>query len=188
MDSTFFRKYMDIINEAQTSDRLVITEAMISEGMLSNLAQKLASKFTAAMGDDIAQIANKVKAATGGNYALTADNIKAVANAFGLDAQDAKAEASGKEAMAETWGLAGNWQGKALQGLHSLGMLHLLMNFMGKGVFDTQLANNWVACACFILLLVTDTFWSTNKGMVGAMGKHGNQGFETDKGPVDKGY
>ena len=188
MDSTFFRKYMDIINEAQTSDRLVITESMISEGILSNIAQKLASKFTAAMGSDMAQIADKVKAATGGDFSLTADNIKAVASAFGLDAQDAKAEASGKEAMAEAWGLAGNWQGKVLQAIHSLGLLHVITNFMGHGVFDSQVANNWVACAAIILLMVSDTFWSTNKGMIGAMGRDGNKGFSTDRGPVDKGY
>jgi hypothetical protein len=36
----------------------------------------------------------------------------------------------------------------------------------------------------FILLMVTETFWSSDKGSVGAMGRYGNQGLETDKGPV----
>ena len=54
-------------------------------------------------------------------------------------------------------------------------------NFMGHGVFDSQVANNWVACVGMILIMLTATFWSKEKGMVGAMGHRGNQGFETDK-------
>ena len=54
---------------------------------------------------------------------------------------------------------------------------------MGSGIFDSQVANNWVACIGLVLLMVTATFWSKEKGMIGAMGNYGNKGFDTDKGP-----
>jgi hypothetical protein len=56
---------------------------------------------------------------------------------------------------------------------------------MGSGIFDSQVANNWVASVGMILIMVTATFWSSDRGAVGSMGRYGNKGFDTDKGPVD---
>jgi len=183
MDPKFFRKYADLI-ESVEQDKVVISEAILSEGFLSNVAKKLADKLMGMLDSKTLQgVATAVKDATGGNYALTADNAMKVASALGFDKQDAKKEADGAVAEGEEYGLAGNWQGKLLQAIHGLGALHVITNFMGSGVFDSQVANNWVACIGLILLMVTATFWSKEKGMVGAMGNYGNKGFETDKGP-----
>jgi hypothetical protein len=65
MDAQFFRKYVDIINEAQTSDRLVMTESMLTEGIVSSIAQKakgLVSKLAPAQ---LQQIQNLVSNAIG---------------------------------------------------------------------------------------------------------------------------
>jgi hypothetical protein len=183
MDPKFFRKYADLI-ESVEQDKVVISEAILSEGFLSNIAKKLADKLMGMLDPKTQQaLAMAVKDATGGNYALTADNAMKVAAALGIDKQDAKKEAGGAVAEGEEYGLAGNWQGKLLQAIHALGALHLITNLMGSGVFDSQVANNWVAAIGLVLLMVTATFWSKEKGMVGAMGNYGNKGFEIDKGP-----
>jgi hypothetical protein len=187
MDSAFFRKYADII-ETVEQNKPLISESILNEGFLSNIAQKLASKLMGMLDEKTQQaIAMAVKDATGGDYALTADNAMKVAMSLGIDKQDAKAEAEGTMSE-DSFGLAGNWQGKLLQAIHSLGVLHVLSNFMGHGVFDSQIANNWVACVGIILLMVTSTFWSSDRDMIGSMGRYGNKGFDTDKGPVSKGY
>ena len=183
MDPKFFRKYADLI-ESVEQDKVVISEAILSEGFLSNVAKKLADKLMGMLDPKTLQgVATAVKDATGGNYALTADNAMKVAAALGFDKQDAKKEASGAVSEGEEYGLAGNWQGKLLQAIHGLGVLHVITNFMGSGIFDSQVANNWVACIGLILIMVTATFWSKEKGMIGAMGNYGNKGFDTDKGP-----
>jgi hypothetical protein len=165
----FFRKYADLVESAE-QDKIFISEAILSEGFLSNIAQKMAGKLMGMLDPKTQQaLATAVKDATGGDYSLTADNAMKVAQALGLDQQDAKAEASGS-VNEEEYGLAGNWQGKLLQAIHGLGVAHVIMNFMGQGVFDSQIANNWVAAVGLILLMVTSTFWSKEKGMIGAMG------------------
>ena len=184
MDPRFFRKYADLVESAE-KNKPIISEAILSEGFLTTVAQKLANKLMSMLDPKTQEaLAVAVKDATGGNYALTADNAMKVAAALGIDQKDAKAEDDGKEAMAE--GLAGNWQGKLLQAIHGLGVLHVITNFMGSGIFDNQVANNWVAVVGMILIMVTTTFWSSDRGMVGSMGRYGNKGFDTDKGPVDR--
>lgn len=199
MDPRFFRNYANLI-EAAEQDKSVISEAILSEGFLQNVAQKMAGKLLKMLDPQTQQaLATAVKNATGGNFALTADNAMKVAAALGIDRQDASAEATGMKkaaasiantsSMAEDqWGLAGNWQGKLLQAIHGLGVLHVVSNLMGHGVFDSQVANNWVAAVGFILIMVSATFWEKSKGMVGAMGHYGNKGFETGKGPESRGY
>ena len=183
MDPKFFRKYADLI-ESVEQDKVVISEAILNEGFLSNVAKKLADKLMSMLDPKTQQaLAMAVKDATGGNYALTADNAMKVAAALGFDKQDAKKEAGGAVSEDEEWGLAGNWQGKLLQAIHGLGVLHVITNFMGHGIFDSQVANNWIACVGLILIMVTATFWSKERGMIGAMGNYGNKGWEAEKGP-----
>ena len=87
------------------------------------------------------------------------------------------------EQVAEGWGLAGNWQGKLLQLAHIAGLAgSTAVAASGSAGAGTK----WVLAAGLILLMVSETFWSTDKDSVGAMGRHGNQGLATDKGPISK--
>jgi hypothetical protein len=126
-------------------------------------------------GDTIKDIATKVKQVTGGDFTPSQENAIKVANAFGFDKMTG-ANANNPQ-VAE--GLAGNWQGKLLQMLHLAGMIGGLAHGYFKGAIGNPLIGVGI-----ILLIVSGTFWSSDRGMVGAMGKHGNKGFETDKGPT----
>ena len=55
---------------------------------------------------------------------------------------------------------------------------------MGPGR-GTQLgvASGLITVIGVVLLMFAETFFSSDRGMVGAMGQHGNKGFDTNKGP-----
>ena len=98
MDPRFFRKYADLVESAE-KNKPIISEAILSEGFLTTVAQKLANKLMSMLDPKTQEaLAVAVKDATGGNYALTADNAMKVAAALGFDQKDAKAEDDGKEA------------------------------------------------------------------------------------------
>jgi hypothetical protein len=162
MSAEVYRKYMNIINENSQTIKSLVPKAM---------------KFLG--GDTIKSIATKVKEITGGDFTPSKENAMKVAQAFGLDKMAQSQGGQSPNQVAE--GLAGNWQGRLIQ------LAHLAL--FSAGVIGTQIADvrseRVLAMAVgFILLMVTETFWSSDKGSVGAMGRYGNQGLETDKGPV----
>ena len=163
MSTQLFRKYIDIINENQQHQQL-------NEGMIDTIKGYLPKIMKLLGMTTIKEIAEKVKAATNGNYELTVDNALKVAKALGFD------ENMIKQPMAE--GIAGNWQGKLLQILHLVG----LFGGIASAAVHGSIGNPLVGIG-LIAILVTHTFWSSDRGAVGAMGKHGNKGWETSKGP-----
>jgi hypothetical protein len=87
--------------------------------------------------------------------------------------------------MAE--GIAGNWQGKLIQALYTLGLLGSAAVTMwatgpGRGT-GLGVASGLITVIGVVLLMFAETFFSSDRGMVGAMGQHGNKGVETNKGP-----
>lgn len=158
------------VNESET----------LNEGLIDMLKAKVLPKVMNLFGADAEKIANTVKQAAGGNMTLSMDNGLKVAQALGLDTA-AKDQLAKKEPKTEAWGIAGNWQGKLIQ----LGYTILV----GGGLFAgwTGAGGPWlgrfVAVLGIVLLAFADTFFSTDKGMVGAMGKNGNQGTSMENGP-----
>lgn len=167
MAAEIYRKYIDIINENSQPE-------VLDEGIMDTLKSAASKVFKALGGDTMAMIAQKVKDVTGGDYSLTKDNAIKVAKALGFEG--AVQDKEGQAQMAE--GLAGNWQGKLLQALHLGGTVGGLGSAAIFGPFMNPLFGIGI-----ILLLATATFWDDSRGMVGAMGKYGNKGWETGKGP-----
>ena len=164
-----------------------IMEQQLDEGVMDKI-KGIVPRFMQMVGaDTAADIANRVKQVTGGDYSLTRDNAVKVAKAFGFDRMVNKPVRENDGA--DQYGLAGNWQGKLLQLIHAGtiggGIAHVAM---GGGTIGGGLGAAGVAMAIVggILLLFTETFWSKNRGMVGAMGRYGNQGSEVSKGPESK--
>lgn len=180
MSTALFRNYIDIINE-NSNDRIQLDEGMMN--ILKSIVPKVI-KFLG--GDTVREIAEKVKEITGGDFTPSQENAIKVAKALGFD--KIPAPDANKSQVAE--GLAGNWQGKLIQLLWSIPVLQTVLNSIsvyntgsGFGPFDTNWGNNSLSMIGFILLMVTGTFWSSDRNMVGAMGKHGNKGWEASKGP-----
>jgi len=153
----------------------------IDEGMMDNIKGMLVPKLMKLLGPEAEQIASAVKQATGGDFTPSKENAMKVVQALGID----KAAAQGQsQQMAE--GIAGNWQGKLIQALYTLGLLgsaSVSMWSMGPGWGDKHVASGLITVIGVVLLMFANTFFSSDTGMVGAMGKHGNKGFETNKGP-----
>lgn len=164
MSSQVYRKYIDIINENSQPQ-------VLDEGILDTL-RPLAQKVMKMLGlDNVKQIANQVKQVTGGDFSLNRENALKVSKALGLDK-------AAQQPVSEDWGMAGNWQGKLIQMLH-LGGIAGAAASATLGTFANPLL-----AAGFILLIIADTIWSTDKGSVGSMGRYGNKGLETGKGPT----
>lgn len=167
----------DVLSE---SKKTLSESYQLDEGIIDMVKDKLLPKVMNLFGADAEKIANTVKQAADGNMTLSMDNGLKVAQALGLDTA-AKDQLAKKEPKTEAWGIAGNWQGKLIQ----LGYTILV----GGGLFAgwTGAGGPWlgrfVAVLGIVLLAFADTFFSTDKGMVGAMGKNGNKGSDTDKGP-----
>ena len=161
MSTELYRKYIDIINENS------VQQEQLNEGLVDKM-KGFVPKLINMLGPDAQALANKVKEITGGDFSLTADNAKKIVQ--------------GMKASNVDEGIAGNWQGKLIQALYSLGIL-------GSGATAVAAAGQspWVSPAAFgiaiLLLMFANTFFSSQKGMVGAMGKHGNKGLSTEKGP-----
>ena len=152
--------------------------SQLDEGVMDIVKSLVPKAMKLLGGDTVADIANKVKQVTGGDYTPNEENATKVAQAFGFD----KMIGSQQGQVAE--GLAGNWQGKLLQLLHlvGIGAGAAAASRMVPMVGDALVARPLMAIG-FMLLMVSATFWSSDKGMVGAMGRHGNTGTETGKGP-----
>jgi hypothetical protein len=160
----------------------VSNKQKLDEGMMDKIKGMLVPKLMKLLGPDAEKIASAVKQATGGDLTPSKENAIKVVQALGLD----KAAAQGQSPqMAE--GIAGNWQGKLIQSLYTLGLLGsvAVTNWaMGPGR-GTQLgvASGLITVIGVVLLMFAETFFSSDRGMVGAMGQHGNKGFDTNKGP-----
>jgi len=76
--------------------------------------------------------------------------------------------------MAEA--LAGNWQGKMVQLLYTLG---LGGSAIGASAMWGTVGGSFMAIIGTILLMFAATFFGSDRGMVGAMGKDGRKGFDT---------
>ena len=157
MDPKFFRKYADLIVEAEQ------TPVQLDEGLMSAL-KPLAMKFAKMIGADAMQdIAAQVKQATGGDLSVTKDNAIKVAQAEGI---------------------AGNWQGKLQQLIYGSGVLGALG---GAAAMWGTPGGSWAAAVGMILLMAVGAFFGDSPGQVGAMGKFGNQGTSTQRGMDDYG-
>lgn len=170
MDAQFFRKYADLIAEAEQPQQL-------NEGMMDML-KPLAMKFAKMVGIDAMQdIAAQVKQATGGDLSMTRDNAIKVAQALGLDKKP-----DNSAAVAE--GIAGNWQGKLTQLIYGSGVLGGLG---GAAAMWGTVGGSWAFVIGIILLMAVNAFFGDAPGQVGAMGKFGNQGTSTQRGMDDRG-
>ena len=180
MDSQFFRKYVDIIEAAEKAPQ------QLDEGMMDTIKSLVPKAMKLLGGDTIAQIAQQVKQATGGDYTPNKENAIAVAKALGFEELLKAKAGKGGEQVAEGW--AGNWQGKLLQLIHLAGVGGAAAQMIGgqalTGMQGCGGPGELLIRVGVILLMVSNTFWSSDRGMIGAMGKHGNKGFETGKGPV----
>jgi len=169
MDPKFFRKYADIITEAEQPQQL-------NEGMMDML-KPLAMKFAKMIGADAMQdIAAQVKQATGGDLSINKDNAIKVAQALGLEKPETE------PAVSE--GIAGNWQGKLTQLIYGSGVLGA---FGGAAAMYGTVGGSWAFVIGSILLMAVGAFFGDAPGQVGAMGKFGNQGTSTQRGMDDRG-
>jgi hypothetical protein len=171
----------------QSTNKQNVAEQALNEGIMDKI-KGIVPKFMQMVGADAAaNIANRVKQVTGGDYSLTQANAVNVAKAFGFDRMLGKQVRENAES--DQYGLAGNWQGKLLQLIHAGtiggGIAHLATagSTSGGGLGTAGIILTVIGG---ILLLFTETFWSKNRGQVGAMGRYGNQGVETSKGPETK--
>lgn len=163
MDPKFFRKYADIITEAEQP------REQLDEGIMDML-KPLAMKFVKMVGPEAMQdIAAQVKQATGGDLSATKDNAMKVAQAFGLDKKP--------DAVAE--GIAGNWQGKLTQLVYGSGLLGSAAGVIS--MFGTPGAAFAFAVGMVLLMGIAAVF-GDESGQVGAMGKYGNVGTDTTYG------
>lgn len=162
MDPKFFRKYADLITEAEQPQQL-------DEGMMDML-KPLAAKFVKMVGADALQdIAAQVKQVTGGDLTPSKENAMKVAQAFGLD----------KKPASVTEGIAGNWQGKLTQLVYGSGLLGSLAG--AAAMFGTP-GGAFAFAVGFVLLMAISAVFGSESGQVGAMGNYGNVGTDTTYG------
>jgi len=163
-------------------------QAFLAEGVMDTIKGLAAKAMKALGGDAIADIADKVKQATGGDYSATPENAKKVAQALGLASMAKGSAGQTPQEVAEGWGLAGNWQGKLLQLAHvAVAGAGLAQFFGGQALTGMQGfggGGELLVGAGLIALMLAETFWSQNKGMVGSMGNNGNTGMSTAAGPT----
>ena len=130
-------------------------------------------KLMKLLGPDAEDIANAVKQATGGDLTANKENAMKVVQALGID----KAASKDKSPeMAEA--IAGNWQGTLIQSLYTLG---LLGSAGAAASMWGTVGGSFMAIIGTLLIMFAATFFDDDRGMVGAMGKRGNQGFDTNK-------
>jgi hypothetical protein len=84
--------------------------------------------------------------------------------------------------MAE--GIAGNWQGKLIQALYTLG---LLGSAGAAASMWGTVGGSFMAVIGTLLLMFAGTFFDNAPGQVGAMGNFGNKGTSAQKGLDDFG-
>ena len=178
MSQDLYRKYIDIINENSQP------KVQLDEGIMDTIKSLVPKAMKLLGGDTIAQIAQQVKQVTGGDFTPSKENAIKVAKALGFDKMVGGKEGQTQQQVAEGWGIAGNWQGKLLQLIHLAGIGGAGYAAMNPSMGDaTGFGYEILMTVGLLLLMFANTFWSTDRGMVGSMGRHGNQGFDTSKGP-----
>lgn len=174
MSAELMRSYLDILNEQQ--------QIQLDEGIMDSIKSLVPKAMKALGGDAVAEIAQQVKQATGGDYTLSKENAVKVAKALGFEEiLKNKIEKDPQGQVSEDWGLAGNWQGKLVQMIYTAFPGFTAVAALGFG--PGGLLQWWLGTLGLFLLVFMDTFFSTDRGMVGSMGRYGNKGFETEKGP-----
>ena len=143
----------------------------LSEGMMDKLKSMLVPKLMKMLGADAEKIASAVKQATGGDLTPSKENAMKVVQALGIN--DSAAQGQSPQ-MAE--GIAGNWQGKLIQALYTLG---LLGSAGAAASMWGTMAGSHMAIIGTLLLMFAGTFFDTEPGQVGAMGNFGNKGTST---------
>jgi hypothetical protein len=155
----------------------------IDEGMMDSIKGMLVPKLMKLLGPDAEKIASAVKQATGGDFTPSKENAIKVVKALGLD----KAAAQGQSPqMAEdrTAAIAGNWQGKLIQALYTMGLLGSAG--AATAMYGT-VSGSWFTTVGVLLLMFAGAFFGTAPGQVGTMGNFGNKGTSTQKGLDDHG-
>ena len=155
-------------------------DSRLDEGMMDKIKGMLVPKLMKLLGPDAEKIASAVKQATGGDFTPSKENAMKVVQALGIDKA---AEQGQSPQMAE--GIAGNWQGKLIQALYTLGLLGSAAVTMwasgpGRGT-GLGVASGLITVIGVVLLMFANTFFSSDSGMVGAMGRKGRQGFDTNE-------
>ena len=182
MSTEVYRKYINIINENSQNT------VQLDEGVMDKLKSLVEPKLMQMLGaDQAAEIANKVKQVTGGDITPSKENAIKVAQAFGFDKM--QPEAGDMQASKMTEGIAGNWQGKLIQSLYSVGTIGGLSMAGGHSTLGnilglSSMAGNSIALIGFVLLMMAGAVFGDERGSVGVMGRDGNKGFETGKGPM----
>jgi hypothetical protein len=152
MDPKFFRKYADLITEAEQPEQL-------DEGMVDTLKQ-YASKLTKALDPTtLKQIASTVKQATGGDYSLTKANAQKVAQALGVPED---AGQMSEEGMRKAPGVAisPTLGGKIIQALH--------LGAIGAAIPLASATGGLSLIVGGLALLMTGGTWGTEAGDVGS--------------------
>ena len=161
----------DVLSESKK--KIVESRSQLDEGIMDKIKSFAVPKLMKLLGPDAEDIANAVKQATGGDLTANKENAMKVVQALGID----KAASKDKSPeMAEA--IAGNWQGKLIQSLYTLG---LLGSAGAAASMWGTVGGSFMAIIGTLLIMFAATFFDDDRGMVGAMGKRGNQGFDTNK-------
>jgi hypothetical protein len=165
MSTELFRNYLDIINEHSKP------KEQLDEGIMDKIKSFAVPKLIKLLGPDAENIASAIKQATGGDLTPSKENAMKVVQALGIDKSDAQGQSP---QMAE--GIAGNWQGKLMQALYTLG---LLGSAGAAASMWGTMAGSHMTIIGTLLLMFAGTFFDTAPGQVGAMGNFGNKGMST---------
>jgi hypothetical protein len=164
-DEDALRRMMEMAGMSQNNQ--------LDEGMMDKLKSFAVPKLMKLLGPDAENIANAVRQATGGDLTPSKENAMKVVQALGID----QAATQGQSQMAE--GIAGNWQGKLIQALYTLG---LLGSAGAAASMWGTMGGSFMANIGVLLLMFAVAFFGDAPGQTGAMGKFGNQGTSTRKG------
>jgi hypothetical protein len=154
----------------------VSNKQKLDEGIMDKLKSFVLPKLMKMLGpEQSTQIASAVKQATGGDLTPSKENAIKVAQALGFDKM---VGAGQSQPVAE--GMAGNWQGKIIQLLYTLGLTGSAAALaFGSGGVVVGVA----AVAGMLMLMMAEAVYGSEAGQVGAMGQDGNKGFNTGERP-----
>jgi hypothetical protein len=155
-----------------------LNNSQLSEGMMDKLKSMLVPKLMKLLGPDAKKIASAVKQATGGDVTPSKENAMKVVQALGIN----QAATQGQSQMAE--GIAGNWQGKLIQALYTLG---LLGSAGAAASMWGTMGGSHMAIIGTLLLMFAGAFFGNEPGQAGAMGNFGNKGMSAQRGLDDFG-
>lgn len=140
------------------------SKKQIDEGMIDKLKGMVVPKLIKMLGaEQSSQIANAVKQVTGGDFTPSKENAIKVAQALGFDKM-----ANPDQAKAMSEGIAGDWKGKLIQLLYTLGLLGA---GAGASAMWGTVGGSFMGVIGVLLLMFANTFFGEAPGQVGAMGK-----------------